>query len=320
MIYAYCDEERFESCLITQENKNLLQHVTWIDIHKPTADDEKFIQEELHITIPTRAEMAEIELSNRLYQENEDLYMTAVIVAQSKKIDNKLAPITCILSDQHLITIRHSEPHFFKFFESQITKRQVHLHNGPSLFTALLEANVNALADLLEVIGHRLEEYSKEVFYYKANNSNHPDYRTIMQMTGKQGDLNTKVRESLVTLNRMLQFFKKNQKGQNEQDRLEILEKDMTSLSDYATFISNKVTFILEATLGMVYIDQNNIIKIFSVAAVIFLPPTLIASIYGMNFKLMPELLWEYGYIFALVLMVLSSLFAYQFFKWKRWL
>jgi magnesium transporter len=144
-----------------------------------------------------------------------------------------------------------------------------------------------------------------------------------MQEIGINGDLNTKVRESLLTFNRLVRFF-----SQNAPDKLDVEKKsrlltllnDITSLNNHADFLSTKVVFLLDATLGMIGIEQNNIIKIFSVEAVIFMPPTLIASIFGMNFHFIPELSWHYGYYYALVLMLISMVISYLFFKTKKWL
>ena len=144
-----------------------------------------------------------------------------------------------------------------------------------------------------------------------------------MQTMGANGDLHTKARESLITINRLIIFFGQTigAKIDNEgQLRLDTLNKDIASISDYANFLSTKVNFLLEATLGMVNIEQNNIIKLFSVAAVIFLPPTLIASIYGMNFHIMPELSWKYGYLFSIGMILLAAWLPYKYFKYRKWL
>jgi magnesium transporter len=140
---------------------------------------------------------------------------------------------------------------------------------------------------------------------------------------GANADLNTKVCESLVTFNRLIPFFSQMAGSRINDERLQrlgTLGKDINSLSDHAIFLSSKVNFLLDATLGMVNIEQNNIIKIFSVAAVIFLPPTLVASIYGMNFHIMPELEWHYGYVYALGMILLAAWLPYKYFKHKKWL
>ena len=144
-----------------------------------------------------------------------------------------------------------------------------------------------------------------------------------MQQIGANGDLNTKARESLLTFNRLMGYFTQTVSSRidnEDQIRLASLIKDIASLNDHANFLSTKINFLLDATLGLVNIEQNNIIKIFSVAAVIFLPPTLIASIYGMNFHFIPELSWKYGYLFSIFLIILAAWFPYKYFKYRKWL
>jgi magnesium transporter len=145
-----------------------------------------------------------------------------------------------------------------------------------------------------------------------------------MRAIGRKGDLNSKVRESLVSIGRLVLFLANEADGmkwpKEMRAQLKVMQRDVGSLSDHASYLSNKITFLLDAMLGMVSIEQNNIIKIFSVASVALMPPTLIASIYGMNFKHMPELEWTFGYPFALVLMIVAAILPYIYFKWRRWL
>jgi magnesium transporter len=149
------------------------------------------------------------------------------------------------------------------------------------------------------------------------------DFQKILSRLGRAGDLASKVRESLVSLGRLLAFAIQGTQARGRKTgsaRLKTIGRDVASLSDYAAFLNNKVGFLLDATLGMINIEQNAIIKIFSVAAVVFLPPTLIASIYGMNFAHMPELGWPLGYPLALALMVVSAILPYLYFKRRGWL
>ena len=149
-------------------------------------------------------------------------------------------------------------------------------------------------------------------------------YNDILKTIGRKGDLTSKVRESLVSIGRLLLFLANEADGmrwaKDMRAQLKAMQRDVQSLSDHATYLTNKITFLLDAMLGVVSLEQNNIIKIFSVAAVVFMPPTLVASIYGMNFKHMPELDWEFGYPIAIVLMLVAAVLPYFFFKWKKWL
>jgi magnesium transporter len=146
----------------------------------------------------------------------------------------------------------------------------------------------------------------------------------VLEQIGRKGDLTSHIRDSLVTLERLVGFLghvaMQRKSGKDLRERLKTLSRDVRSLTDHSSFLSQKITFLLDATLGMINIEQNAIIKIFSVAAVVFLPPTLIASIYGMNFEEMPELDWLFGYPFAIALMILSAILPYLFFKRRGWL
>lgn len=323
MINIYCDNSHpFES--LTSENQNLLQDAVWIDLLNPTLEDKKTIEHALSIAIPTRAEMQEIELSSRLYEENGNLYMTLVMIANSDSPDPKVEPITLVLTPQRLITIRYIEPHSFNLLISKL-KKMPNQRNPIILLIELLDVTVDRLADILENVGQRLDETSYNIFRSKKyQKSLTPEkYRTLLQLIGSYGDLNSKVRESLITINLLVPFFEQRQSekiNQSMQSQLNTISKDLYSLSDHADFISTKVNFLLEATLGLINIDQNNTIKIVSVAAVVFLPPTLIASIYGMNFKFMPELSWYLGYPIAIGLMALAAWLPYRLFKRRGWI
>lgn len=323
MLVAYLNQKNFSPQEITAENQALLKEAIWIDLLSPSKEEEAQVEQCLDIDIPTRDDMVEIELSSRLYKENDIVFMTATMIAQSDSPHPKLDPVTFMLTPQQLITIRYIEPQAFKIVSAHSKSLGTTPKDATTLFMDFLDAIVDRLADTLELVGHRLDDYSKIIFRSQNKTTPKLDYRKLMQTMGANGDLHTKARESLITINRLIIFFgqtvgaKINNEGQL---RLETLNKDIASISDYANFLSTKVNFLLEATLGMVNIEQNNIIKLFSVAAVIFLPPTLIASIYGMNFHIMPELSWKYGYLFSIGMILLAAWLPYKYFKYRKWL
>ena len=146
----------------------------------------------------------------------------------------------------------------------------------------------------------------------------------VTALIGRKGDLTSKVRESLVSIGRLVTFVTAEADGvkwsKEMRAQLKTMQRDVASLTDHASYLSNKITFVLDAMLGVVNLEQNNIIKLFSVMAVVLMPPTLIASIYGMNFKVMPELEWEYGYPLAVLMMLFAAILPYFIFKWKKWL
>lgn len=325
MITAYFNETHLKPTLISVDNAESLKHAAWIDLLAPSREEELVVERMVGINIPTREEMQEIEVSSRLYAEGDALFMTVVMIMRSQSDDPVTDAVTLILQPDLLITVRYIEPQSFVLFSTQLTKLQKKPCSGTQLLVELIDASIDRLADILENISHQLDAYSKMIFNVKPNNpqTTTPDFQLHLRLIGKKGDLTTKVQESLVTYGRMLTFLQQSlgeKMNENLKKRVAMLSRDVTSLMDYVSFLSNKLYFLLDATLGMVSIEQNNIIKIFSIAAVIFLPPTLVASIYGMNFLHMPELSWRFGYPIAIGLMLLAAFLPYQFFKMKKWL
>lgn len=320
---AYLDNVMPEPEPLNIENPNLLHSAVWIDLLSPSRTEKDEVEQHIGHDIPTREEMAEIELSSRLYKENGILFMTATMLAQSDSSNPQLDPVTFVLTDKQLITLRYIEPQSFKLFNSKLKKMDAFHRQAETLLIELLDVTIDRLADILELVSIRLENYSKTIFRPHDKQAAKLNYQKLMQEIGANGDLNTKARESLVTFNRLISFFAQTSgtKIDNEgQLRLASLGKDIISLSDYANFLSTKINFLLDATLGMVSIEQNDIIKIFSVAAVIFLPPTLVASIYGMNFHVMPELSWRYGYLYSIGTILFAAWVPYKYFKYRKWL
>jgi magnesium transporter len=273
--------------------------------------------------VPTREEMKEIETSNRLYEEDGALYMTSVIVAKIETDRPETSAITFILVRNKLITIRYTDSLSFRRYIAHAERHPSVAGASATILGGLLESIVERTADVLERVGADLDELSASVFASQRRRTVSRDLRAVMERIGRNGDLTSKARESLVSLGRLLTFVQQAASialPNDQRARFRTLSRDILSLSDHASFIANKLTFMLEATLGLINIEQNNIIKIFSVAAVVFLPPTLIASIYGMNFEHMPELRWMLGYPFALLVMVVSAILPYVYFKRRGWL
>lgn len=298
-----------------------LEEAIWIDLLSPSKKEEKQLEKMLGFQLPTREKMIEIELSSRLYKQNGIYFMTTAMLSHSDTPTPKLDPVTFVLTPEQLITIRYTDPQAFVLFTAQFKNIDILNNNPTRVLVALLDTCIDRLADILELVSTRLDECSKMIFTQQA--SNDVDYRKFMQEIGSNGDLNTKARESLITFSRLILFLGQTERVKLDNDchfKLDILTKDINSLNDHAGFLSTKINFLLDATLGMVNIEQNKIIKIFSVAAVIFLPPTLVASIYGMNFRFIPELTWKYGYVFALAMIVFAAWLPYRYFKYRRWL
>jgi magnesium transporter len=236
-----------------------------------------------------------------------------------------MAPVTFVLANARLVTVRYHDPRAFQSFPAQAQRADLGCSDGEGVLIALLEAVVDRLADILERIAADVDGLSRTVFQNEgARPQKARDFQEVLRGLGRKGDLNSKVRDSLMTLDRLTGFLANVQvlRRAEKQGRakLKTLGRDIASLNDHSGFLAQKITFLLDATLGLIGIEQNAIIKIFSVAAVVFLPPTLVASIYGMNFDHMPELDWLLGYPAALALMVVSAVLPYLFFKRRGWL
>jgi magnesium transporter len=297
----------------------------WIDLVSPTPDEERQVEALLGVGVPTREEMQEIEVSSRLYEENGALYMTATVVAKADTQHPEASAVSFILTGDRLVTVRYAEPQSFELFAGRCQRSPGPYARGDAVLAGLLDALIDRVADVLEHIGLEVDGISHEVFEHPASPRKTGDFQGILRALGRRGDLTSKVRESLVGIGRLLMFFGHanvaNTKTQKDlRNRLRTMSRDVRSLTEHASFLSGKINFLLDATLGMINIEQNAIIKIFSVVAVVFLPPTLIASIYGMNFELMPELHWAIGYPLALALMLGSAIAPYLYFKRRGWL
>lgn len=296
----------------------------WIDLISPTVAEDKVVEEFLGIAVPTREEMQEIEVSSRLYTENAARYMTATLMCQSDTATPKTTPVTFILSHHRLATVRYDQPRPFAIIETKLGRACPSNVSGETVLVDLLDAVIDRSADILERIAAEVDQISRTIFE-PENGDEAASYKDVLKALGRKGDLTSKVRESLVSIGRLLLFLHTEAEtlrwAKDSRAHLQSMRRDTASLSDHATYLASKITFLLDAMLGVVNIEQNAIIKIFSIAAVVFMPPTLVASIYGMNFhKGMIELDWEFGYPFALALMVLAAVVPYLLFKWKKWI
>jgi magnesium transporter len=243
--------------------------------------------------------------------------MTATILNKADTSHPESSAVTFILAPRQLVTVRYADPAPFQNFRKRIETSGKQYDSPGKVFAGLIDAIVERLAEILEKVGSALDSVSLEVFTPSEGKAPRQDFDKILRRVGRCSDLVSKARESLVSLGRLLLFFNESPKPESH---TKTVLNDLTSLSDHASFLSTKVNFLLDATLGLINIEQNGIIKIVSVAAVVFLPPTLVASIYGMNFDVMPELKWALGYPFAVLLMISTAVLPYVFFKRKGWL
>ena len=304
----------------------LPEDAVWIDLEKPTPAEDRAVERLPGIAVPTREDMQEIEISSRLYVESGARYMTASLMCGADSESPRITPVTFILANHRLVTVRYEAPKSFVLAEHKLARGTLSGVNGETVLLELLDAVIDRCADILERAGADVDAVSHAIFEPEgAARAGHAKrYSEILIAIGRKGDLTSKVRESLVSIGRLVTFVTaeadSGKWSKEMRAQLKTMQRDVASLTDHASYLSNKITFVLDAMLGVVNLEQNNIIKLFSVMAVVLMPPTLIASIYGMNFKAMPELQWEHGYAYALVSMLLAAALPYMFFKWKRWL
>ncbi len=293
----------------------------WIDMLEPTAEEEASIEALLRIDVPTRDEMRKIEESSRLYVEDGALFMTMPVVNKAAT-EPENASVTFILTSSALVTLRYIDPLPFGRFARRIQGQPDLAASPEAALIGLLDQVVDRLDDILEGATADIDAISADIFRRPDGKS----YRgaglhEILRRVGRAGDLASKARASVLGLNRLLLFLSSHPACTPDgKGRIETLMRDVQSLSDHDGFLADKVGFLQDATLGMIDIEQSNIIKLFTVAAVAFMPPTLIASIYGMNFEHMPELHWLFGYPFALALMMLAAALPFIYFRRKGWL
>jgi len=304
---------------------HLPEGAIWIDLVNPTAAEDKAVERLAGIAVPTREDMQEIEISSRLYIENGARYMTATLMCHSDTDMPRTTAVTFILAGHRLVTVRYDQPKPFALVENKLARSCSAGVTGEMVMMELLDAVIDRCADILERVGTDVDQVSHDIFEPESErHGNTKRYSQILIAISRKGDLTSKVRESLVSIGRVVTFLSAVMEGvkwsKDMREQLKTQQRDVASLTDHASYLSGKITFVLDALLGVVNLEQNNIIKLFSVMAVVLMPPTLIASIYGMNFKIMPELEWTHGYPMALVLMLMAAIVPYYIFKLKKWL
>jgi magnesium transporter len=326
-IFVYPTGDSSEAVPASEFDYVLTDRVVWIDLLRGTPEEVVAIQKAFGIELPTREEMREIESTSRLYYEDGARFMTTSMLYSTESETPESTEVSFVLVKRFMLTIRDVEPLSFRQTAQQFSKKIFATRD--QVFIALIENIIDRQADLLERLSKETEELSQRIFnrgFSRAKESE-SDLREAIFQLGRSGNLIARERDCIVSLSRLVQYAgHEDFDGSDEErtlpiyPRLKPISRDLQSLSEFAGFLSAKVNFMLDATLGLINIEQNAIVKIFSVAAVIFLPPTLVASIYGMNFRILPEKDWEYGYPFSLVLMVISVLVPFLFCRRKGWL
>lgn len=291
----------------------------WIDLVNPTIEEDRAVEGALGLSVPTREEMAELEASSRLYRENGATYVTADIIQHGDADVPGLDPVTFVLTAGPLVTIRYFDPKPFTMLLDKLDRDPALCSSGADLFLNLMEAIIDRASDVLSTNAAKVEAVSNHVF------SGHKTvgFEKLITKLGRAHIANARIEQSLAGLARIFAFAALDdriEKQAEAREHIKSLARDAQSLISHNQAVAASIDFQLSAALGLINIEQSSIIKIFSVAAVAFLPPTLIASIYGMNFYHMPELPQVWGYPAAVAAMVISALLPLAWFKRKGWL
>ncbi|WP_405406404.1 magnesium transporter CorA family protein [Paracoccus sp. Ld10] len=320
MYYAYSVQG---GRLVHNDADGDLADAVWIDLIQP-GDAEMAQLRKLGVPVPSLAEMEEIELSNRLYREDGLDYMTAMLPGERAGGDRISMPVTFILSADRLVTVRHHSPRPFLTYPERAERSALGCGTPDRLFLGLIEEIIARLADILEGAGRTLDQTTAAVFERQAVAAASDRLQAALQDVGREAETMARVRLALLTVERMLAFYTATLEERPEERRLRAATRaqmrDVQALEVHADFLGGRVSLAVDTTLGLINLQQNNTVRILSVVAALFLPPTLIASIYGMNFTNMPELDQPWGYGFALVLMGATTLGTWRFLRWKGWI
>lgn len=320
MMYSYVIHD---GRLLRQDRGAPLSEAIWIDLISPS-DAEVRLMCGLGLEVPTLAEMEEIEISNRLYRDGDMDYMTAVLPGEGGNGNRVTMPVSFILSPQRLVTVRHHSPRPFLTYPDRGERSALGCGTSHRLFIGLIDEIVARLADILEGSGRLLDDTTLAVFETPSARGQGDRLQAALRRVGREAEALAQVRLSLLTIQRMLAFYVSTADQQPESGRLRPVVKgqirDVQALEVHADFLGSRVSLAVDTTLGLINLEQNSTVRILSVVAALFLPPTLIASIYGMNFEFMPELDERWGYPLALALMAATAFGTWLVLRWKRWL
>ncbi|HUO87655.1 MAG TPA: magnesium transporter CorA family protein [Rhizomicrobium sp.] len=310
--------------VVLSERDAIPPDAVWIDLLSPTNEERKKVNAAVGVEMPTRADMEEIEVSSRLYQEDGGIFLTALVISNMDSDAPVADVVSFVLTHDRLVSVRYIDPQPFKTFVARVERGGAAPQRAEMVLMALLDVIVDRMADVLERAGAEIETISREIFQpHDDKIMQSSDFQNVLRRLGRKHDLTGKMRESLLSISRVLSFLTPAMDGKPFKEvrtHIKTLTRDVQSLQDHTSFLGSKLNYLLDATLGLINIDQNNIIKIMSVAAIVFLPPTLFASIWGMNFSNMPDLHSPVGYPLALIVIVVSGILPYVWFKRRGWL
>lgn len=308
---------RLEQSLV-EVYEDLNEEVLWVDMVDPSDEERAWVETAYRLELPEEGDINDIEASARFYEDEDGMHIHSFFL---HNFEEQVRNITVVFNIYRgrLFTIHEEDLAAFRLFRFRARRKAGFVKDAMDIMLSLYETAVEQVADELEQIYSALEEISQNVLIETTADTNMEE---VLANITAQEDLNGKARLSLMDIRRALSFLLRRGRllGTERMEDVREILRDIESLTSHTAFLFEKVNFLMDAAMGFINLAQNKIIKIFSIAAVVFLPPTLVASIYGMNFQVLPELQWELGYPIALFLMVLSGLAPYWFFKRKGWL
>jgi magnesium transporter len=300
----------------------------WIDLFNPTAEEDTAAETLLGVSIPTREEALEIESTSRFFVEDGATFLNLAVLIGVDAGEPILSPLSFVLKGDWVTTVRYTESAAFKQFQARSVKPKSNCNSATGIISSLTESIIDRAADIVEKIGADIDRINNDIFKGRSGEARGGRTRErrleeFLEKIAYQNDIISKSRESLMSIERMLQYLSGSEVGwpdrKGDRDRLRLMARDVRSLTDQLSFLSSKATFLLDATLGLISVEQNDVIRVLTVAATILLPPTLIGTIYGMNFSGMPELKWSFGYPLAIILMVAAAVVPYLILKRRGW-
>ncbi len=300
----------------------------WIDLFNPTLQEDEVAVSLLGVSIPTREEAQEIESTSRFFIEDGATFLNLAVLVGVDAGQPALSPLSFVLKNEWVVTVRYAESSAFKQFQMRAAKPKNSCNTATDVISFMTESIIDRAADIVEKIGADIDRINNNIFKGRDRQSRGGRERErsleeYIEKIAYQNDIISKSRESLISIERMLQYLSGAGSGwpdrKTDRDRLRLMGRDVRSLTDQLSFLSSKATFLLDATLGLISVEQNDVIRVLTVAATILFPPTLVGTIYGMNFDGMPELKWGLGYPFAIGLMIASALIPYFILKRRGW-
>ncbi len=288
--------------------------ILWIDLLSPSLKEQKTVENFMEINLQSRQEVEEIETSSKYFEtENAVFANTKFFIGQSEGFVAE--PVSFAVSEGVLVTMRHNDFRTFADAEKRLQMNYRAYPTGYHLLISILDIRIDADADTVEAMSKHIAALSKDIT--ESEKVEQADVKRISMLQ----ENTMLIREIIFDRQRILSGILKSERFPNDiYPRLQLMIKDVNSIISHADFSFERLDFLRETTLSLINLELNNTTKIFTTASVFFMPATLIASIYGMNFRIMPELEWKYGYLLAIVFMLLISFLTYRFFKHKKWL